>query len=378
VRPQRAPFPDELLTSWLARQNHNFRGRTFPEPTAVTDRKGLWRIPDINPPRAWLSAVSEHFDVPRSALAEITIAHRDPAMPLDFLSWDWSPFQTAPEFLRARPRLQISWCSQCLAEDFAAGRPAWLRQQWVFAASGFCHKHRWPLEQRCTACQSSRWRLSAPARGPLRMVCQECWRPLERTAPETLASDKSVRDCWDRIIKLEVAVMAALRGKTPDQYRFNFTSGEQLLVELRDIFRLLAGVQHRYGPNDCPLNRFACPAMTPGWKPLEFPSDDSPFPVAEARIAKRRSLLAAATAILDPRPETAIALFGQRKQSAIEMFVSMVDGEELDRCVTPAGRWSPTLVRRIADVRKREGRSRRIMKLQTAIARIGDTFPRCV
>lgn len=148
--PPPTPFPDELLTSWLARQNCRVRGRAFKDPRVVLDRKGRWRLPDIHPPAAWLKAVSLEFGVPRSSLAEITIARRHPGMPLDFLAWDPPPFQTEHETLRPIPRLHVSWCTRCLAEDYAAGQPAYLRRHWVLAASGFCHKHKWPLQDRCT------------------------------------------------------------------------------------------------------------------------------------------------------------------------------------------------------------------------------------
>jgi hypothetical protein len=357
VTSRHAPFPDELLTSWLARQNHRVRGPAFPKPKVVVDRKGRWRLPDIDPPNAWLKAAAEHFGVSRSDLAEITIIRCDPTMPLDFLAWDKSPFLTGPEFLRARPRLHVSWCNQCLAEDFAASQPAYVRRHWVLAARGFCHKHRWLLEEQCTACHSRHWRFSSSARGPLRMVCQDCCRPLERSAPEALAADRSTADCWDSVIALEVEVATALQGRTPDQYRFNFTSADQLVNEVRDICRLLAGNHRRFARTDIPLNDFPCPAITPGRPLSELASSDAPFPLAVASMTMRRCLLAVANAIIDPRIEIGSALFGAHRPRAIETFVASVDGDALTDYAAQVGRWSPSFVKRIAETQRRVRRT---------------------
>ncbi|MBV1692569.1 TniQ family protein [Novosphingobium sp. G106] len=246
------PLPDELLTSWFARRRHNLRGRGLPEPKAVRDSKGAWRHPDIRPTRTWLNSACDRFNVEPSQLAASTFVRRFPHLPVDFLAWDWAPFPTEREGLRPAPRLAIAWCSRCLAEDFAVGRPAHIRQQWVNASLGFCHLHRWPLSDRCAACGSIRWKFAAPTRGPLRMLCAECWRPLERSLPEVLHASKELRDCWDCVIAFEAEVQTALRGRTPDQFRFNFTSASQLLNEVRDICGLLARNRLGFTPSSIP------------------------------------------------------------------------------------------------------------------------------
>ncbi|MCZ4344324.1 TniQ family protein [Sphingomonadaceae bacterium G21617-S1] len=355
MKSDRAPFPDELLTSWLARQNHSVRDYAFPRPKVVVDREGRWRLPDILPPNAWLRAAAEHFGVSQTELGEITIARCDPTIPLDFLAWDKSPFQTGPEILRARPRLHISWCNRCLAEDFAAGQPAYVRRHWVLAATAFCHKHRWPLEEYCTACHSSHWRFSSSAHGPSRMICQDCWRPLERSAPETLAADRNTAECWDSVIALETEVAAALKGRTPDQFRFNFTSADQLVNEVRDLSQLLAGNHRRLARTDSPLNDFPCPAMTRGRIQPEYGSSNVPFPLAVAPLPMRRCLLAVANAIIDPRIEIGSVLVGAEKPSAIEIFVASVDCDALTRCAAHVGRWSPSFQKRIVETQRRAG-----------------------
>ena len=142
------------------------------------------------------------------------------------------------------------------------------------------------------------------------MVCEDCWRPLERAVPEALTAERKITVCWGRVIELETEVATALSGKTPDQFRFNFTSANQLLNEVRDICELLAGSHRCFARTDMPLNGFACPAMTPGRMPVQFLPNETPFPLAIADMPLRRCLLATATALIDPRPETGCALLG--------------------------------------------------------------------
>lgn len=280
------PFPDELLTCWLARRSHGRRDRPTPEPKPVLNRKGEWQHPDIRPTRAWLGAVSAHFGVSPTHLAETSIAQLHPAIPLDFLSWERSPFRDDYDEYRPRPVLHISWCNRCLAEDFAAGRPAYIRNHWVFAATSFCHRHRWPLEDRCGACLSANWRIISPPRGPLRLICTECWTPLERAARQALLANDDVRNCWDIIINFETQLLIALQGKTPDQFRFNFTSASQLVNQVRDICTLLSHFKWPctpfdpwYSPYNIALNGFTRSALAPGYFQKDFRFSTSPFPL---------------------------------------------------------------------------------------------------
>jgi hypothetical protein len=357
------PFADELLTSWFARRSDGRRDRPAPDPKPVLNRKGEWQHPDIRPTRAWLGAVSEHFGVPQTHLAKTTIARLHPTLPLDFLSWGRSPFRDDYEEYRPSPALHISWCSRCLAEDFAAGRPAHIRHHWVFAAMSFCHLHRWPLEDRCGACSSLNWRYSTPRRGPLRMICAECWRPLERAHHHALSADHAVQNLWDRVIEFETQLLIALRGKTPDQFKFNFTSASQLVNEVRDICHFLTHCQwpcspfdRWYSPYDIALNDFVCSAPILGQLQPKFRFSTNPFPLTNAYVTKRRCMLAATSAIIDPRPETGKALFGATARSAIETFAMAVNEEALNRILAQSGHWSPTLVQRIKAARTRKWR----------------------
>jgi hypothetical protein len=77
-----------------------------------------------------------------------------------------------------------------------------------------------------------------PARGPLRMICDACWQPMERTSAPAIYAGKDALLCWDHVIAFEQQCIGAIKGRTPDQFRFNFTSADQLLNEVRGICRL--------------------------------------------------------------------------------------------------------------------------------------------
>ena len=373
------PFADELLTSWHARQRHSRRGRALPEPKAVRNRKGDWRHPDIRPTRAWLNGTADDLNVPATRLVEHSLAKHYPYLPVDFLAWEHPPGSAGSTGLIPVPRLHVSGCSRCLAEDFASDRPAHVRRQWVLAAVGYCHRHRWPLEDRCNGCGSRTWRFAMPARGPLRMICDACWQPMERTSAPAIYAGKDALLCWDHVIAFEQQCIGAIKGRTPDQFRFNFTSADQLLNEVRGICRLLT----RKPPNDeywwcrtrnIPLNDFACDAMTPGYMGLQFYSSDTLNPLAAASPLLRRRLLAAACGIIETNPEIGAALFGPDAPSAIERFIARADRGVLDRLLMTDGHWSSAFISQIKAARERMARRFTISKLEAAHRAIRNVF----
>ncbi|MBV1692402.1 TniQ family protein [Novosphingobium sp. G106] len=254
-----APLPGELLTSWFARRSHKLQARAKAEPRAVQDRRGTWRHPDVQPTRSWLIAAATKFHVDAAVLAANSLARLRPGVPVDLLAWERPPFSEDVEGFASAPRLAKAWCSRCLAEDFVAGRPAHIRKQWADAATSFCRLHRWPLFDQCPFCRSCKWRLIAPRRGPLRTSCAECWHPLDQATPCALTCADEYRDQWDCVTAFEAELHAALRGRTPDQFRFNFTSACQLINEVRDICSVLLFVSTGYEATSIPLNAYRVP-----------------------------------------------------------------------------------------------------------------------
>lgn len=340
---------------------------------------GDWRHPDIRPTMAWINATADDLNVSAACLVEHSLAKHYPALPPDFLAWEHLPGSASSTGLIPIPRLHVSWCSRCLAEDFASDRPAHVRRQWVLAAVGFCHRHRWPLEDRCNGCGSRTWRFAMPARGPLRMICEACWQPMERTSAPALYAGKDTLVRWDHIIAFEQQCMGAIRGRTPDQFRFNFTSAGQLLNEVRDVCSLLT----KKPPNDeywwcrtrnIALNDFACDAMTPGYIGLQFYSSDTRNPLATASPLLRRCLLAAACGIIETNPDVGAALFGPEAPPAIEKFIARTDRGGLDRLLMADGHWSSAFILQIKAARERMARRFMISKLEAAHRAIRNAF----
>jgi hypothetical protein len=63
-----------------------------------------------------------------------------------------------------------------------------------------------------------------------------------------------------------------------------------------------------------PLNAFVCQAMTAGYRHPEFALSQAPYPLAIARLLRRRCLIAATCAILDTTGTISTVLFGQSVQ----------------------------------------------------------------
>lgn len=346
-----APFPDELLTSWIARRSHG--RKEFPDPGAsvAERRQGQWFTADILPAHEWLDSWAQQYDVPRTDLRAAAFAERYPGFPLDLIAWRCSPFETDP-FLQGPPRFRLSWCSRCLAEDFAVGRPAYFRQHWALATMGFCPKHGWPMEDFCVLCDSYRWALRAPRRGPLRLMCQDCWRPLERSRPACLAVESTQRS-WAPVISFEQQLQRAAEGRVPDQCRFNCTSALQLLNVTRDVCGVLVYSDERWPVRDRLINNFVSPDLNPGQRRTYSLSWPLPQPLTMVSSALRRSLLAAAAAIIDPRDEVNQALFGDDAEPAIEIFVYAAGDRALERYRAMPDRWPPSFYQRVFALHKR-------------------------
>lgn len=361
------PFADELLSSWIARRRP---GQALParlEPRAYRNAKGLWRHHDIHPQPRWLHALAAHFDIDVVQITSLAVSRRYPLLDNHLTAWGFLP-PTYPVWggLHA-PVLCRSWCSQCLAEDYAAGRPAFVRADWVVAAFSFCPRHRWPLLDRCISCGSGTWRIVRPPRGPHRMFCCNCHRSLERANPMALALEPTARAMWDKIAAFEGQLRSALVGQLPDQFRFPCTSATQLLRETVRICVLLARCSARRAWHDLLYDRFANDTLTLG-QPC-FSYLDCAMPLALADLPLRRCLLAICAAILDHDFEPTGASI-QASSPTIDIFARMAQDHALDDFLEDRTACSPTLVKQVGGARLRNSQRARIWALRQAIGRL--------
>lgn len=165
------------------------------------------------------------------------------------------------------------------------------------------------------------------------------------------------------MIAFEAELLSAVQGRTPNQFRFNFTSANQLINAVRDICRLLTRRRPTHARSEIALNRFINPNLSPDRMPVDCPPIDATFPLATASLTQRRALLAAAAAIIDPLPSVGKTLFGQDSGVAIDTFVASVEGSALNLCLSRTKKWSPSFCSRITAAlrcRRREELSLRL------------------
>lgn len=359
------PFADELLSSWIARRQ---RGPPLParlEPRAYRNAKGLWNHPDIRPQRRWLHALAEHFDIDAEQIDQNAVSRRYPRLDNLLTAWGFLP-PSYPVWGRPhRPILCKSWCSQCLAEDYAADRPAYVRAEWVIAAFSFCPRHRWPLLDRCTSCGNAMYQIVRPPRGPHRMFCCNCHRPLERAHPKALELEPPERRMWDKIAAFEAQMRRALAGQVPDQTRINNTSATQLLGETVRICLLLASCNARHAWHDLLYGRFANDTLTLGQEC--FSHLDCAMPLALADLPLRRCLLAICAAILDPEFGSAVNDPGQATP-IIDVFTGIAQDHELDSFIGDRKACSPALVKQLGAARTRNKERARLWALRRMVS----------
>lgn len=365
------PFADELLSSWLDRRRQGQRQSIEPDFRAYRDARGHWRHPDVQPQQAMIHALASRYDVALDKIDHLALGFRYQKIGNPFIAWHYFP----PDYFvwgsTPRPTLRRAWCSRCLAEDFAADRTAYARADWVVAAWSFCPRHRWPLIDRCITCGSGNWIIKRAPRGPPRMFCTNCHRPLERAHPKALKVETAARPFWDKIAAFEAALRGALAGKVPDQFRFNNTSARQLLEETSEICLLLGRCHARLGLRDLLFERFASPALTLS----EDCYQDLPFemPLALAELPLRRSLLAICAAILDSGFDTA-NVRPEDGEPAVDLLALIASDSAVDRFVRDRRVCSPTLKKQVAIARQRNETRERIWALRRAVKSLEGIF----
>ncbi len=294
-----APFQDELLPSWtsrmLSRNKLKADSPSIPLQMDLRGRKRSWVSASVNPTGKWLRQAAEQLDQSPRHLASLALSRRYPDLPWYWYCWA-SPPLYAGNIPIKNPSLMWSWCSRCLADDYVEGRPAYIRHEWVFAYSTFCRIHKWPLSTNCQICDSSSWAFSTLPGEPTRMQCAACNRFLERSEPSAFHDGHKPTKFALEIMAVENEIGKALQGKIPDQFRFNFTSPEQLLREFVDIPFLLAKsawwgrlwrrpIDMSYGP--------AFPSLS-----YDRYAFDNPYPFAVAtKDLARRFLVATALTV---------------------------------------------------------------------------------
>lgn len=176
--------------------------------------------------------------------------------------------------------------------------------------------------------------------------------PLERARPACLAVETSQRS-WSPVIAFGQQLQRAAEGWVPDQFRFNCTSALQLLNAVRDVCGVLVDSDEKWPVRDRLINNFVSPDLNPGQRRVYSLAWPLPHPLSMVSAALRRSLLAAAAAIIDPRDEVNHALFGDDAEPAIKIFVRAAGDRALERYLAMPDRWPPSFYQRVFARHKR-------------------------
>lgn len=355
------PFADELLSSWLARVRCDQRAPGEPLLRAYRNRAGHWRHPDVNPKKSMIAELAASEGFTENSVAELGLCYRYPRITPDFVAWHHVPSDDPSRDFAPALTLRLSWCSRCLAEDYAAGRPAYIRADWAMAAWGFCFRHHWPLVDRCVSCGSSHWAIKRSSQGPPRLCCIRCRRGLERAHPRALELEPAAQPIWINIVAFEAALRGALRGKVPDQFRFNDTSAGQLLEESARICLLFARAHRRWRLRDKLLHRFAAPVLTLDNVCPNEPSCE--MPLALASPSMRRCLIAICAAMLDADCDPTVR---NEDEPVVDVWARMVDSIALQQFIQDRQACSPTLKRTVEAACHRNEKVERMSALRSA------------
>lgn len=355
------PFPDELLSSWLMRMQPDRNAMNEPILRAYRNRAGHWRHPDVHPTRSMIAELATNTGIAPNQIAKLGLCYRYPRINPYFVAWRYVPSVYLGQDCAPALSLRITWCSRCLAEDYAGGRAAYVRADWAMAAGGFCSRHHWPLVDRCVICGSVHWAMKRSPQGPPRMCCARCRRGLERANAKALELEPAAHSLWKMIATFEAALRDALKGKLPDQFRFNHTSASQLLGETSTICLLLARARRRAGLRDEFFDRFATPALT-----LEDSYPDEPsceMPLALANPPLRRCLIAICAAMLDANYGATGLCHGKL---AADIWSRTVGSMALQHFIQNRRACSSTLKRKLEAARDRNEQLERISSLRDA------------
>jgi hypothetical protein len=131
-----APFRDEILSSWSNRLLSLRKLRSdrpdMPLQMDYRGRKRSWVSASVNPTDKRIRQAAKRTGQPARVLASLALGRQHPELPWHWYNWK-SPPVYAGRIPIKNPSLLWSWCSRCLAEDYASYRPAYIR---VMSAAG--------------------------------------------------------------------------------------------------------------------------------------------------------------------------------------------------------------------------------------------------
>lgn len=303
------PMKDELLSSWLSRVacRYDLDGGTLrgllatpgDDAEVMPTMNGL----DYRPAHQEITALASAARLPVERLSTLALKAANPTWPRHWFAWDWGVWDPANGTERYADALAPGWCDLCLSEDHAAGLHAYLRRHWVYAAVGFCHRHRLPLRHLCPFCQMACTLRFVPSDGGTRLCCGDCGRPLDEyamarpkdSATSTGSDSTPIGRAWSMVMAFETDLCRALNCRMPNTRWMGRSRPAAFITATEDLIVALTAGQGAY-PREHAINAFdSCAFPLSGQFKSKF---DLQYWTCCVPPARRRSLLAAVVSLL--------------------------------------------------------------------------------
>ncbi|MEG8223535.1 TniQ family protein [Sphingomonas sp. HH69] len=279
------PFASELISSWLARTACRYDlslaalARHFGGETRLSQISAP--ALDYDPPAPLIDAVASAVRLSVTEIRELALKAIWPHRPWHRFAWAYvGPDPVSGRLFHTR-QLAVAWCPLCLRDDRQNTGAMYLRRQWALATCGYCHRHHFPLQDICPGCQAPNPLCFVAASRTTLLVCRSCGSALDRT-PDPSRTDPVNCRTWQAASIFEQNFDRAVDGWMPDQFAFNNTSARALVVAIDRALQTLARAEHEEVTSAFAItvHRY------------------QRFPLAGARPATRRRLLAATRAFL--------------------------------------------------------------------------------
>lgn len=279
------PFASELISSWLARTAcrydlslaalaRHFGGETRLCPIGAPAL-------DYDPPAPLIDAVASAVRLSVTEIRAHALKAIWPHRPWHRFAWAYvGPDPVSGRLFHTR-QWAVAWCPLCLRDDRQNNGAMSLRRQWALATCGYCHRHKFPLQDICPTCHAPNPACFVAAGRTTLIVCRACGSALDRT-PDPSRTDPVIRGTWQAASFFEQNFDRAVDGWTPDQFAFNNTSAREMVAAIDRALQTLARQEHEEV-----TSAFAIAAHC-----------RQRFPLAGARPATRRRLLAATRTFL--------------------------------------------------------------------------------
>jgi TniQ len=320
----REPYPDELISSWLARVASMY-GATWDE---LCRDNGFPEAVDYGNEPAALKELAKLTRMPGRKIEALDLAKRFPRQPLHRFAC----------YLETRQAV-ADVCGDCLRDDIQAGHDNYIRYQWAIGGVAHCHKHRRLLASKCAYCSHDLDGCWGKSESGIHFCCKVCRQRIAYAAHGKKGAG-AVR--LDFSLRCERRLITALGGSIKEKRWFGVVEDLAFLAfiaNFRDWGRRL---------KDKMWARVSIPhgMITPALE-YDYRSRSAAilYPLSGLESSRRSDLLRWATSYTkshDTAPHSYLFEFLDIEPTAIELFRALDDAGR-EEFVSRASRWPEAL-----------------------------------